>query len=59
MRLEEWNSDWDKVDGFIKPIPPNLAGRENSSLSMSKGALRPVRFGISLDRIMSSSGCIR
>ena len=56
MRLEEWNSDWDKVDGFIKPIPPNLAGRENSSLSVSEGALRPVRFGISLDWIMSASG---
>ena len=59
MRLEEWNSDWDKVDAFIKPIPPNLAGRENSSLSVSEGALRPVSLGISFDRIMSSSGCIR
>ena len=59
MRLEEWNSDWDKVDGFVKPIPPNLAGRENSSLSVSEGAHRPVRLGISLDRIISSSGCIR
>ena len=59
MRLFEWNSDWDKVDGFIKPIPTNMTGRENSSLSVSEGALRPLRLGISLDRIMSSSGCIR
>ena len=36
MRLEEWNSDWDKGDGFIIPIPPNLAGRENSSLNVGR-----------------------
>ena len=31
MRLEEWNSDGDKVDGFIKPIP------QGEQLSLSVG----------------------
>ena len=44
------------MDGLIKPVPPNLAGRANNSLSVSEGAHRPVRLGISLELHVAASG---
>ncbi len=44
--------------GIEIPRPPRRAGSANSSLSLSLGAFWPVRFGINILLIVSSSGLI-